>query len=183
MNKIFYYIVLSITLIFISCSDPALEVEYGKTLIYMPQATHNLGTDCNLNVQLSPSAKSDTVVTIGVYRSGLQKLEEFSVSLNLNVDTIAKAKVIAEDPFAEEKYLMYKTAQLLPGEYYESLPELLTVPKGSREATFGLKLKKEEILESFKKDDIFLLPIQISNPTRYEINKALSLTMVVITIK
>ena len=36
---------------YISCSDSAIGDEYGSTLIYMPQATHNLGTDNNLTLK------------------------------------------------------------------------------------------------------------------------------------
>lgn len=60
---------------YISCSDSAIGDEYGSTLIYMPQATHNLGTDNNLTLKLSKEAvtatpSKRTQTTLGIYRAG-----------------------------------------------------------------------------------------------------------------
>src|SRR5690554_5036659 len=106
--KQYFFITLLVCLpILFSCQDSTLEEEYGKSLIYMPQATKNLGTDCNLNVLLEPSSSPDTIITLGIYRSGLQQLKSVTVDLVLNTDTVAIAQEIAKDPFVEEKYNIY----------------------------------------------------------------------------
>ena len=165
-----------------SCEDPALEQEYGEALIYMPQATHNLGTDNNLSITLVPSSDPDTTITLGIYRSGLQKLQKVTVDLVINTDTLAKAQAIAQQPDAPAKYDIYKTGVILPSGYYDPLPSTLTILDGDREATTSLVLKKEMILTDFTVGDILLLPVQIKNPTLYELNTACSLTMVVIIV-
>lgn len=182
--KQYFFITLLVCLpILFSCKDSALEEEYGKTLIYMPQATKNLGTDCNLNILLEPSFNPDTIITLGIYRSGLQQLNSVTVDLVLNTDTVTKAQEIAKKPFADEKYDIYKNGIILPSSYYNPLPAKLMIQDGSREATFGLVIRKGEILNDYNSGDIFLLPVQITNPTLYEINQSLSLTMVVFTVK
>jgi len=163
-----------------SCED---EKEFGDSLIYMPQATHNIGTDCNLTVNLFPSTNPDTSIVLGVYRSGLQELEEYTVDLVINTDTLSKAQAIALLPDAPEVYNIYKTGVLLPSNYYEPLPSTLTVSAGNRETTTYLILKKSLIRNDFVSGTVLILPVQILNPTRYELNKKLSLTMVVITVK
>lgn len=183
MKQYLFFILFVCLLVLFSCKDSALNEEYGKALLYMPQATKNLGTDCNLKIILEPSSNPDTTVTLGIYRSGLQLLEPVSVDLILNTDTVAIAQEIAQEPFVDEKYDIYKTGTVLPSEYYNPLPEKLTILSGSREATFGLVIKKEKILNDFNSGDILLLPVQIVNSTLYEINKPLSLTMVVLTVK
>ena len=162
-----------------SCED---EIEFGEALIYMPQATHNIGTDCNLTVNLFASSSPDTSIVLGVYRSGLQKLEEFTVDMVINTDTLSKAQVIAQLPDAQEVYNIYKTGVLLPSNYYEPLPSTLTVTAGNRETTTYLVLKKSLIRNNFVSGTVLILPVQIKNPTKYELNKKFSLTMVVITV-
>lgn len=163
-----------------SCEDERI---YGDTLIYMPQATHNIGSDCNLLVNLYASANSDTSVVLGIYRSGLQELQEFTVDMVVNTDTLSQAQTRALQPDAPEAYDIYKTGILLSPSYYEPLPSTLTVPSGSRETTTYLVLKKSLIRNDFVSGTILILPVQIKNPTMYELNKSLSLTMVVITVK
>jgi hypothetical protein len=179
MKKYIILIVVCCITLLLSCKD---EDEFGSALIYMPQATKNIGTDCNLPVHLVPSARADTSIVLGVYRSGLQKLEEVTVNLSINTDTIPKAKMAAQQPGASSVYNIYKTGVILPSQYYEPLPQKLTIETGNREAITYLVLKKSQILNNYVAGDILLLPVQIKDPTRYELNHSLSLTMVVITI-
>ncbi len=176
-----YLLIVTILCIsfFYSCKD---EEEYGVALVYMPQATHNLGTDCNLYVNLSSTDQANVFVTLGIYRSGLQKLEEVTVDIVINTDTIPKAQQAAQDPDAPSQLDIYKTGVMLPSQYYEPLPGTLTIPAGSREATTSLVLKKDLLYSSYSLGDILLLPVEIKNPTFYELNHSLSLTMVVITL-
>lgn len=170
-----------------ACSDPALDAVYGEELIYMPQATHNLGVDNNLTLNISvaelnaaPGRQTET--TLGIYRSGTAALESFSVDLKVVPDTLTAAKAIADEAGAPAKYNIYKTGILLDSKYYEPLPDKLTVPNGKRQATTKLVLHDDELTTDYPVGQILLLPVHIENPTKYTINESLAFTMVVITI-
>ena len=140
---------------YISCSDSAIGDEYGSTLIYMPQATHRAGT--------APK-------------------ESATVDLLIDKDSLTSAQQYAQSGNAGSKYDIYKTGVLLDKKYYDKLPETLTIPNGSREATTQLVLHNAEIFADYPVGQILLLPVRIANPTRYTLNHSLSLTMVVITL-
>lgn len=170
-----------------SCQDPALTADYGDTLVYMPQATHNLGVDNNLEVTIKlsdvtadPGKKSQT--TLGIFRSGTAAKESFSVDLHVVADTLAAAKAMAAHADAPAKYDIYKTAELLPENCYDALPGTLTVPEGKREATTQLVLHDKEIFDNFPIGQILCLPVRIDNPTKYTLNESLALTMVVVKL-
>lgn len=172
---------------FVSCSDSAIGDEYGSTLIYMPQATHNLGTDNNLTLKLSKEAiaatpSKRTQTTLGIYRAGTAIKESATVDLRIDKDSLASAQQFALTGDAGSKYDIYKTGVLLSKKYYDKLPETLTIPNGSREAKTQLILHNAEILTDYPVGQILLLPVRIANPTRYTLNHSLSLTMVVITL-
>ena len=179
MKRYFLLMLVCIVCILNSCEKDEV---FGDTLVYMPQATHNIGTDNNLIVDLNPSANADTSIVLGVYRSGLQELQGFSVDLMLNTDTIPKAKAIALQPNAPAKYNIYKTGILLPPNYYAPLPPKITVPEGERDAYIFLVLKKSLIRSNYPSGTILLLPVQIANPTKYKLNNDYTLTMVVMTV-
>ena len=165
---------------YISCSDSAIGHEYGSTLIYMPQATHNLGTDNNLTLKLSKEAvtatpSKRTQTTLGIYRAGTAPKESATVDLLIDKDSLTSAQQYAQSGNAGSKYDIYK-------KYYDKLPETLTIPNGSREATTQLVLHNAEIFADYPVGQILLLPVRIANPTRYTLNYSLSLTMVVITL-
>ena len=172
----------------VSCADPALDADYGDTLVYMPQAAHNIGVDNNLNLSISANAVTQnpdkrTGTTLGIYRSGTAEKEAFSVDLVIATDTLARAQAIAAEPDAADQYSIYKTGVLLDDGYYEPLPSKLTVPDGQRQAMTKLILHDAEILEDYPVGQILILPVRIENPTKYTLNTSLSTTMVVITIE
>lgn len=182
-------IILALLPIFaiVSCGDPALDADYGDTLIYMPQAAHNIGVDNNLTLSISAAAVAEdpermTETTIGVYRSGTADKKAFSVDLVVAKDTLAMAQAIAAEPDAPEKYSIYKTGVLLDEEYYEPLPAQISVPDGQRQAMTKLILHDAELVSDYAVGQILLLPLRIENPTKYTLNTSLSMTMVVITI-
>ena len=184
---VFLFIICIVKVLLVRCSDPAIGDTYGETLIYMPQATHNLGTDCNLNLSLSvaaseadPSQKTQT--TLGIYRSGTYPKETATVDLVINTDTLVSAKTYALSGNASSLYDIYKTGILLESQYYDPLPNQLTIPDGEREATTQLILHDSEIFSKYNVGQILLLPVQIKNPTLYELNESLSLTMIVIKL-
>ena len=172
---------------YVSCSDPAVGGEYGSTLIYMPQATHNLGTDNNLMLTISQATVTATPdkrtqTTLGIYRAGTAPKETATVDLLIDTDSLASAQQYALSQDAGSKYDIYKTGILLDKKYYDELPATLTIPDGKREATTQLILHDKELFTDYAVGQILLLPVRIANPTRYTLNTSLSLTMVVITL-
>lgn len=103
-------------------------------------------------------------------------------SADRSKDSLTSAQQYAQSGNAGSKYDIYKTGVLLDKKYYDKLPETLTIPNGSREATTQLVLHNAEIFADYPVGQILLLPVRIANPTRYTLNHSLSLTMVVITL-
>jgi len=188
MKKYIFLVAAFATVICAGCSDPAIGDVYGDVFIYMPQATHNLGTDNNLNLTLSAAAVAKnpslcTQTTLGIYRSSTQKKERVTVELVINTDTLTKAKAIALATDAPEVFSIYKTGVLLEPQYYDPLPDKLTIEDGSREATTQLVLHNKAIFDKYSPGQLLLLPVQIKNPTKYALKESLSLSMVVISIE
>lgn len=185
MKKIVKVICLGVSAIMCSCTDPALKADYGNTYIYMPQATHNLGIDNNLYLDLSLSelqsgSVKNTSTTIGIYRSGIAKFEEVSVDLIVDADSLNTTIARASEP--NSKLELYKDGVLLDQKYYNDLPENLTIKEGNREETTQLILNNELLYGDYKVGQKLFLPLRIINPTRYTLNKDLSFTMVVVTL-
>ena len=179
-NKI-KHIVLTIMLIIAtlmtSCTKSDNEVEWGITKIYMPQAY--TGTA----FYAVPNGKNysiDTInnkinISLGVYRSKLQKLESFSVQVAIDNDTINELI---------NNGLIAKTA-LMPSEIY-TIPSSVVVPDGKRDMSFNLILDKDKLM-AFKNNPTnnglsLALAVYISNPTKYELNIALSKTIVIVNV-
>jgi len=164
----------------ISCDEDDSQKEWGFAKIYMPQAalsdggiTNNYPVPFNSsngtqNYEIDSTANL-MHITLGVYRSGLQSLESYSV--NVSADDAATTVAVAN------------TAKgvALPPDCY-TIPSTITVPDGEREAIFKLTVDLEKLIadhgELGKKQLIAV--IGISNPSRYELNEALSKTTVII---
>ena len=116
------------------------------------------------------------------HRAGTAPKESATVDLLIDKDSLTSAQQYAQSGNAGSKYDIYKTGVLLDKKYYDKLPETLTIPNGSREATTQLVLHNAEIFADYPVGQILLLPVRIANPTRYTLNHSLSLTMVVITL-
>ena len=67
---------------------------------------------------------------------------------------------------------------LLPAAYYD-VPGRISLNDGERESSVKLLVKKELLATDpfFVEGNRYILPLRITNPTRYELNSALSLTM------
>lgn len=158
--------------------------EWGFAKVYMPQAVvQSGGTDNNYHVPsgtsefdknytIEKAGGSDNIkVILGVYRSGLQELEGYSVDVSARPDTVQQ--LISSGVLAE--------VMLLPADTY-SLPANITVPDGEREATFDLVIDRNKLRSSYA-DYVgkrLALAVAISNPSRYELNRSLSTTIVII---
>lgn len=166
------------TVIMLSCEEDDNEKEWGFAKIYMPQASILNGGLSNNNypVPLNNNASTKNYkldeankilyVYLGVYRSGLQKLESYSVQVA--ADNEATAAYVAGN----------STRAVLPSDAY-TLPDIVTVPNGERETTFYLTVDLEKLGTDFSSKSIVLV-VGISNPSKYELNESLSKTTVII---
>ena len=179
-NKI-KYLVLTITLItaglLSSCSIADNEVEWGLTKIYMPQAFtgttfYAVPTGKNFSID---SINNKINISLGVYRSGLQKLESFSVQVAIDNDTINK--LIGSN-------LITKTI-LMPLDMY-TIPTSVIVPDGLRDVSFNLSLDKAKLTTFYNTPSnaglSLALAVYISNPTKYELNQAISKVIIIVDV-
>ena len=163
-----------------ACGPDDNEKEWGMPLIYMPQAAIlNGGLSTDYPVPLSNNASTENYeidsttntlkITLGVYRSGLQSLQSYAVSV--------KADIEASDAAAAS----ISRGVVLPAEVY-SLPSAISVPDGERQAIFTLDVDLNKLIENYPDYGAskLVLVVTISDPSNYELNPALSKTTVVI---
>ena len=179
LNKIPALCCLLLAAVFMfSCEEDDNKKEWGNTKVYMPQAAMLNGglTNNNYPVPLNNNAATKNYkldeankilqVYLGVYRSGLQKLESYSVQ-------------VAADNAATASYVAGNANRIaLPSDAY-TLPDNATVPDGERETIFYLTVDLKKLGEDFLSKNIVLI-VGISNPSKYELNESLSKTTVII---
>jgi len=164
----------------VSCGKDDSKQQWGSALVYMPQAAMGDGANSNVyNVPLNNNALTKNYsmdyvtntlnIFLGVYRSGLQPLQAFSV--DVNVDEAATAEAVSNTIRGIE----------LPAEVY-TLPTKVTVENGEREKVFYLSIDMAKLLEDYPlyAKNRMVLVVGISNPTKYVLNDKLSQTTVVI---
>ena len=177
MKKLIVFAFIS-SLLFFACKKPAKNETFGFSLLYMPQATlQSAGIGNNFFVTINQSNTVDTSIIVGLYRSGLEPLTAVSVNLGVDQDSLARTIILAQQPDAPASLGIYKNAKLLPQNYY-TLPSKLSLNDGERESYVALKVDKTLLASDpdFGVKD-FILPLRISNPTKYKLNAKLSLTM------
>lgn len=178
MKKNCFILCLMVTAL-CSCISDA-DKEWGNSLLYMPQAVlADGGVTNNYPVTLSDN-KADTAIVVGLYRSGLEVLQAVSVDLVVDTDSLEQAIAMSQLPDAAAKYDIYKNALLLPEEYY-TVPRQIILQDGERENSVRLVIHKSALLNEahLQEGNTYILPLRITNPTRYTINPKISLTMFV----
>ncbi len=185
-NFRFYIYVLSllssVAMALSSCSTDDSEIQWGLTKVYMPQAaildgglTNNypvpLGNNASTNNYKKDSADNHYTlkITLGVYRSGLQDREAFSVK-------------VAADAAATQAALSGVPNSIALPEGFYTLPTDIAVPQGERQSTFYLDVDVKKLIEEhpdYGKKKIVLV-VALKDLSRYELNEALSKTTVVI---
>lgn len=159
-----------------SCDDD--KDEYGLKVIYMPQAAIlNGGLTNEYPVPMPnmpvPNYEIDDQgrlqIVMGVYRSGEGDLSGYSVDLFVDEDDAAsEIKSMANGVVLDSKYI--------------TVPERLTVEAGSRQKTFRMIVDLPRILDEhpeYYKNKLVAV-VGITNPSKWELNYALSRTTVVI---
>jgi hypothetical protein len=177
-NKNIIYGIIALTvLILFSCEKSDNQIEWGNSMIYMPQAcildgglTNNYPVPLNDNTNyILDSAKNTIEVLLGVSRSGLEKLQGYTVKVEADIDTTNQ--IIGS----------ISNAVLLPSDVY-TLPTDVSVPDGQRESNFYLTIDRAKLIENYSdyKGKQLILTVGISNPSRYELNQSLSKTIIII---
>lgn len=181
INKnIAYSIMLLVATVFVSCEKGDYQKEWGLSKIYMPQAsikdggnTHDYPVPLNngINNYILDTVKNTIDIPLGVYRSGLEVLQSYSVKFGVDVDSTNQTITAGS----------ISQAVILPSDVY-TIPADITVPDGKREATFYLTIDREKLIANYpqyyKKQ--LVLVVGISDPTKYELNQSLSKTTVII---
>lgn len=165
INSTYIILISLIALFTTSCVESDNDKEWGIPLIYMPQANYypysipNDGTDLQLNKNYRIDLEENVLhIFLGVYRSGLQNLEEYSV--NVKVTDLIESNVT-----------------MLPADKF-TVSEKITCPAGERDVTFYLSVDLDFIKSHSGTN--YGLTILISDPTKYELNEDLSSTYVFI---
>lgn len=146
-----------------SCQKADSDIEWGEALLYMPQANYNPYTVPDSGSKVTYELDKDArllKVYLGVYRSGLQPLEGYTVNLYSTQNKI-------------------KGTLMLDPKYY-FFPLSVTCPDGARDAAFCLEVNLDYLLQNKKNN--FSIEIGIDSPSKYELNESLSLTMVRINV-
>ena len=179
---LFYSLLVLSTILFVQCEEDDNEKEWGLEKVYMPQASildGGISNNYPVPLQNNPLTQNyvlDTVakrldITLGVYRSGLKRLEAYSVDVTTKPDTVNQ--MIADE--------IIKNAVLLPDDVY-TLPETVSVLDGHREAIFNLSIDVQKLIDDYPQygGQKLVVAVAIDNPSNYELNKALSTTIVII---
>lgn len=178
-NRGWLYIVM-LLLALTACETNDNEKEWGIPKIYMPQAAIvnggltplypvPLGNNPSTENYVIDSTTNTLKITLGVYRSGLQPLESYAVSVKADIEATDSAVTTIS------------RGVVLPADVY-SLPSSISVPDGEREAIFTLDVDLNKLIENYPDygANKFVLVVAISDPTKYELNPQLSKTIVVI---
>jgi len=164
-----------------SCQKDDSEKEYGFSKIYMPQSI-SLSAGINNNYPVPAGTDSSTYnysvdtndkkikVTLGSYLSG-PVTDAYSVDINVDNDTIQQ--------LLNNKTLDPALYTLLPAAMY-TLPTRLDVP--GRSATFDLAIDIAQLKSDTYKGKKLVLAVKLTNPTKFELNTALSTTIVIVDV-
>jgi len=165
----------------ISCEKADSEKAYGFSEIYMPQAI-SLSAGINNDYPVPSGIDSSTYnynidtkenkvnIILGTYLSG-PITNNYSVDIAVNNDTIKQ--------LFDSKVWDTATYKLMPSSMY-TLPAKLDVT--GRKGTFDLALDIAQLKLAAYKGKKLVLAVKIANPTKYELNTALSTTMVIVNV-
>jgi len=180
LNKIIVFSSIFVVLGLVSCGQDDSQTEWGNAKVYMPQAAIlDGGLTNNYPVPLNndPASKNYGIdsttnllhIYLGVYRSGLQQLESFSV------------KIYVDDAATTNAVSGMSNGVALPSDVY-SLPTEAVVPDNEREIGFELTVDLNKLLEEYPSyaTKKIVLVVGISDPSMYALNENLSKTTVII---
>lgn len=164
MKKILFSILATLcAFAAVSCQKGDGDAEYGNAVVYIAQAMTNGAID---NVYAVPAGadvytynfkveENAVKVYLSVYRSGKLNAEDVTVNLEANASASAEqAKAMGAEVMPEAMY---------------SLPLKATVPGDKNSTTVYLELQKSALQAASGK--VYVLCVDITNPTKYELSK------------
>ena len=163
-------------LTFAGCEKGDGDKDYGYPYVLMPQAQRIEGYYAvpGGKGEWTPNFKveeENVLVYMGVLRSGKVKNEAFSVDIAIN-DTPA------EDFIYDN---IVPNAELMPHALY-TLPETVSVPGNSNQTQFYMELSVSEVLKAQYDDKIFVLCVELQNPTKFKLSRDSFRTVVVVDV-
>ncbi|WP_205511097.1 DUF5013 domain-containing protein [Longitalea arenae] len=182
VNHIFIIAVFTGILV-TSCEKAASEKDYGLSKIYMPQAIFKSGGTTN-NYPVPSGSDSSTYnylvdtkdkklnIILGAALSG-RNSSGFSVDITVNNDTVQQ--LLAANMLDTTLY------KLMPATMY-TLPATMEVEPGNLSGTFYLSVDITALKQSQYAGKLLVLAVQLANPSRYELNSAISTTLVIIDV-
>jgi hypothetical protein len=166
-----------------SCEKAASEKEVGFSKIYMPQAMFKSGGTSNnypvpsgsdsstYNYLVDPKEKKLNII-LGAAVSGSGS-SGFTVDIKADNDTLQQ--------LFSNKLLDTALYKLMPASMY-SLPNNLEVPAGSKTGTFYLSVDIGQLKQDKYIGKYLVLAVKLANPDKYELNGAISTTIVIIDV-
>jgi hypothetical protein len=166
-----------------SCEKAASEQDYGNSKIYMPQAIFKSGGTTN-NYPVPSGSDSSTYnylvdtkdkklnIILGASLSGPGNAP-FTVDIQVDNDTIQK--------LFTGKVLDTALYKLMPAGMY-TLPQNLEVTGGDKTGTFYLSVDIAQLKLDQYAGKYLVLAVKLANPSRYELNSAISTTIVIIDV-
>ncbi|HEX6429432.1 MAG TPA: DUF5013 domain-containing protein [Niastella sp.] len=166
-----------------SCEKAASEKDYGFAKIYMPQAifksggtTNNYpvpsGSDSSTYNYLVDTKEKKLNIILGASLSGPGNAP-YTVDVQVDNDTIQK--------MFTTKVLDTALYKLIPSGMY-SLPSNLAVTGGEKTGTFYLSLDIAQLKLDKYIGKYLVLAVRLANPSEYELNSAISTTIVIVDV-
>lgn len=166
-----------------SCKKSASQMPYGFSMIYMPQSilksggvNNNYpvpsGTDTSTYNYVVDQANSKVKIILGVSLSGPVK-DAYGVDIKANGDTISQ--------MFSSGVIDTGTYKLMPETMY-TLPSHVDVASGTIAGSFYLSMDLAALKDTRYTGKKMILAVSIANPSKYEINKSLATTIVIVDV-
>lgn len=178
MKKKFVLFLASLCMLSFTACEGDGDADYGFGKIYMPQALSSGGLNNSYPV---PSGDGEYTynfrvtekrvkVILGVTRSGkLSDAKSFSVT----VYTSEEDSAASAGQFGGE---------VMPSDFYEPLPQTVTVQAGKSGETFYLEIPRSELEDPAHAGKKYVLSVGISDPTAYELAETGTKTAVIVNV-
>lgn len=180
---IVFSLVLAAGMAPVSCKKDDSKKLYGFSRIYMPQAINKSG-GVNNNYPVPSGSDSSTYnyyldtksnrlnVILGATLSGPVS-DAYSVGIKVDNDTIQQ--------LFDSKVLDTALYKLMPAAMY-TIPTTLDVSQGARSGSFDLGVDIGQLKSDAYVGKYLVLAVRLADPTKYVLNNALSVTIVILDV-
>lgn len=178
MKKKFALFLASICMLSFAACDGDGDADYGFGKIYMPQALSSGGLNNSYNVPSGDGeytynfrvTDGEVKVILGVMRSGkISDAKGFSVT----VYTSEEESAASASQFGGE---------VMPSDFYEPLPQTVTVAAGKSGETFYLEIPRSKLEDPAHAGKKYVLSVGIADPTAYELSETGTKTAVIVNV-